>query len=358
MRVHAKRPFECNICKTSFTFKTGLEKHMGTHEEEAWVPSSVVTTGSIFSLANHGESESKIEPEEDGTQANEEETSNLKNKEILAAHTPNAVKTSGTEVSKKKGRPKSKTKGHPKKRVLTRAGDVVRLFQCETCGKNFTENKILVCHRRIHTGEKPYACTQCDKRFTQSGALATHLRTHTGERPYQCNTCGKAFEQKGNLDTHMIVHTGERAYACHMCERTFKCTSTLKYHITTHTGEKLYQCDVCNMAFRCSKNLRNHKVVHSDERRYMCDVCGMQFKRSEYLRDHHRSFHTEAGKLAKKKKKEDRLEKREYKFGCRPCLHLFYTKDTYNVHLRSKKHQVKAAKQAEIDKEAGCYTLQ
>ena len=51
-------------------------------------------------------------------------------------------------------------------------------FKCthEGCEKRFYERKLLVCHERIHTDERPFACKYpgCDKAFRARNALAYH----------------------------------------------------------------------------------------------------------------------------------------------------------------------------------------
>ncbi|KAJ0184287.1 hypothetical protein K1T71_000710 [Dendrolimus kikuchii] len=65
----------------------------------------------------------------------------------------------------------------------------------------FQVNKILINHRRTHTGERPFQCEYCSAAFAQKSAMNTHF-IHTGERPLSCEICGCTFRQNASLYTH------------------------------------------------------------------------------------------------------------------------------------------------------------
>lgn len=48
---------------------------------------------------------------------------------------------------------------------------------CDLCGRGFATNRILLNHRRTHTGERPYQCPFCSAAFTQKQAMQSHCRT-------------------------------------------------------------------------------------------------------------------------------------------------------------------------------------
>ena len=50
--------------------------------------------------------------------------------------------------------------------------------QCDVCKRFFNNYSVMVVHKRVHFGERPYKCVDCGDRFNCTSSLKTHYKMH------------------------------------------------------------------------------------------------------------------------------------------------------------------------------------
>lgn len=98
---------------------------------------------------------------------------------------------------------------------------------CDLCGKSFARHALMMNHRRVHTGEKPFLCDVCEQRFREKSHLIRHMRVHRTERPFTCDVddCNKTFTDKYYLAQHKLTHSDSKRLLCSSCG--YRCSQVL-----------------------------------------------------------------------------------------------------------------------------------
>ncbi|XP_053696687.1 zinc finger protein 2 [Sabethes cyaneus] len=166
-------------------------------------------------------------------------------------------------------------------------------FECEECGKGFSQLRNYKYHISVHRGTKEFAakCPECGKVFNDKGYLSSHLKIHRNKKEYACPHCPKSFNQRVAFNMHVRIHTGVKPHKCSECGKRFSRKMLLKQHLRTHSGEKPYQCSVCGKSFADRSNMTLHHRLHSGIKPFACPICPKAFTKKHHLKTH-LNYHT------------------------------------------------------------------
>lgn len=150
-------------------------------------------------------------------------------------------------------------------------------FFCETCGKSFTRDDLLLRHKIIHAIKLQEESIKCESYENEDDKIVANDLFHVKDEDDElaCRECGAEFGDKGEKLQHMERHKkGETArLQCEICNKRFSKASHLTRHTKIHAAVKPYSCQLCNKGFARAEQLMNHMNAHSGIKPHVCKIC-------------------------------------------------------------------------------------
>lgn len=172
------KPYQCQLCSSSFKFKSSLSKHL---------------------FKSHNES----------NDLNNFQCDSCPKRFIKKVYLTN-----------------HKLKFHGLKKGLL----------CPKCGHQFLTYGALKKHQKqAHCQQlsSQFQCHVCPKTFQRKDKLNNHLSIHSGNKPFQCNLCPKTFITKCKLNDHQKRHFGDqKRFTCLLCpNKAYAGSHDLRKHL-------------------------------------------------------------------------------------------------------------------------------
>uniref|UniRef100_A0A3P9HEJ4 Zinc finger protein 142 n=1 Tax=Oryzias latipes TaxID=8090 RepID=A0A3P9HEJ4_ORYLA len=173
-------------------------------------------------------------------------------------------------------------------------------LQCPTCERYFTSRSKLRVHRLREAGEKTQCCNMCEYTAVERNAIRRHLASvHTDEAErvaknpsFVCPSCGKNFTQARVLKAHMKTHnipSDSRSLACFQesCSYQTFLRKELIIHAAEMHGVKAVECRhrACGAIFQ-SKFEQHLGHLHANEKIHHCSQCSYSTSHKRGLKRH------------------------------------------------------------------------
>ena len=116
-----------------------------------------------------------------------------------------------------------------------------------------------------HSG-RTFPCSICDYKAYRKRGLHHHIAEwHSTERPFECEICGKGFSNIAYFQIHQTVHDPIRKFECSVCSKKFKNRKHLNVHGKIHRQDYSAQCEYCDAKFVQRQNMKPHIKKHHPE---------------------------------------------------------------------------------------------
>eukprot|EP00095_Tigriopus_kingsejongensis_P005707 snap_masked-scaffold810_size94089-processed-gene-0.11 protein:Tk05707 transcript:snap_masked-scaffold810_size94089-processed-gene-0.11-mRNA-1 annotation:"zinc finger protein 674" len=142
--------------------------------------------------------------------------------------------------------------------------------KCRVCQKEFYDMNSLNQHMTYNLTNR--SCCLCHKVLGNKSKLLTHHRSHTKESPYECQLCGKRFSENSTLRKHEATH-GAKQFHCSFCDKAFARKDYLLKHVQTH--QQTFRCSECSFVCHSKNDITNHVDMHKHTKEmgsFMADI--------------------------------------------------------------------------------------
>jgi uncharacterized Zn-finger protein len=259
------KPFKCDKCDFSTTWKQSLKNHMVRHTGIKPFKCDKCGFSSAWkkSLKNHMVRHTNdlldLKPPDSEPEGNQGKQTAVDrpNSKIHPRTYTNSVNASDGSIGKEP-------------------------FKCE-CGYSTTVQQTMQTH------QKSLSCTRIRKHdfSTQSGRkCGAHQSLYL--KKYICDSCEFSTNRKTVLDQHHLIHLDnlKKPYQCDKCDFSTNWKSSLKFHRLSHSAKKPYQCDKCDFSTNWKSSLKSHRLSHSTKKPYQCDKCDFSTAWKQSLNNH------------------------------------------------------------------------
>lgn len=338
MQKHGGKNFQCEDCGDSFTFKTGLQKHIRLKRCKGPVNKMANEMNDIeikriakkqLEMITSKKIISKTEEVKNIDETILQDDNNTFEDDFIISELPEIENDQNHEISKNIQIAKLQDN-----LVKVRKSRAHLEYSCDFCGEVIKFKKAMEKHMKENheftTSSYKYKCEKCPEiKFKSRKKLKEHyleihrVKVESVEAKFICYACGKTFDTQSYYKSHLLIHSEDyRSHFCKYCSAAFKSVGNLRRHEATHAQFRDFICSNCPKSFKTKLALKIHNEnVHVDTKVFVkCTICG-SILLEKNLKNHMKSLHTEQGQ--------------EKPFHCIVCFKTFKTESVAQRHYKA-----------------------